>query len=142
MTFEELLNKLARLRNVRLTEDREHNLRVWLVEHGIPPTPDVLASFAQKSDKRAQSAESKPINAKSNQPWYESSPDILRRRQIVLKNPTFPSKSFCKLFDTEGIPLPADWEQKFSVTTWLEAYKNKKARALIQKLVSTDKNKR
>lgn len=55
------LPKLGELRDVQLTERREHNLRSWLVEHGIAPTAEVLASFAQDTSKTAE-AGSKPTS--------------------------------------------------------------------------------
>jgi hypothetical protein len=71
--------------------------------------------------------------------WYESSPEVLQRRQIVLKNPGLSAKSFCKLFDNQRISLPSGWEDKFTVTTWVEAYKIGRARANIQRIISTDR---
>jgi len=71
--------------------------------------------------------------------WYESSPEIVRRRQIVLKNPKFSAKKLCKLFDSERIPVPEGWEKKYGVTTWLSAYGNPKSKPLVQKIISTDK---
>jgi hypothetical protein len=46
-THENLREELGKLSYVRLTENREHNLRTWLVEHGIPPTREALDSFDQ-----------------------------------------------------------------------------------------------
>jgi hypothetical protein len=37
--------KFAGVEPWRLTERHEHNVRSWLVEHAIAPTPEVLASF-------------------------------------------------------------------------------------------------
>lgn len=73
--------------------------------------------------------------------WYESSPDVVKRRQIVLRNPKLPGASFVKLFDRERIPLPSTWEKKLGVTSWVEAYKNRHTRGLIQKMISTDRQK-
>lgn len=44
--------------SVLWTERREHNLRSWLVEHGIAPTPEALASFAREGGQLAHGAES------------------------------------------------------------------------------------
>ena len=46
------LKAMSELSHVRLTENREHNARTWLVEHGIPPTAEALASLHQKNGKQ------------------------------------------------------------------------------------------
>jgi len=73
--------------------------------------------------------------------WFDSDPDILRRRQIVLKNPGMPAKSLCKLFDSVNtpIPLPRDWRAELRVDTWCGAYANRTGRKRIQKIISTDR---
>jgi hypothetical protein len=76
---------------------------------------------------------------RSKPKWYESPPEITKRRQTVLKNASLTALRFCSVFDSEGIELPGKWEMKFGVTTWTEAYKNKKARANIQRIISEDK---
>ena len=121
---QELLNEL------KLSESRQAS---------ASPLKGRLGSM--KSSAEAEETQAR-TSARSSQPWYESSADILHRRQIVLRNPRFSSESLCRVFDTQRIPLPAKWEQRFGVVQWSEAYKNKKARALIQKLVSTDKKKK
>jgi len=74
--------------------------------------------------------------------WYESSPGVLKRRQIVLKNPGLNAQSCCKLFDSERIGLPSSWENELNLTTWGAAYKDKKGRARIQRIISTDRNQK
>jgi len=71
---------------------------------------------------------------------YKSSPDVLGRQLIVQKNPGVKSQRLCQLFDEVRISLPNQWENRFNVFTWVEAYKNKKARGLIQKMICTDRN--
>ena len=71
--------------------------------------------------------------------WYDSAQDVLKRRQRVLKNPELSAERLCKVFDSERIPLPPGWEDKYSVTSWAAGYKNRRARAAIQRIISTDK---
>jgi hypothetical protein len=73
--------------------------------------------------------------------WFESNPDTVRRRQIVLKNPRMPSKSLCKVFDraTPPIPLLRDWQAELAVDTWSEAYENRVGRKRVQKIICTDR---
>jgi hypothetical protein len=68
-------------------------------------------------------------------PWYNSNPEIIKRRQIVLKNSKMVHKSLCKLFDHERIAVPPDWEKQ----KWVEAYADKNLRQRIHKIISTDK---
>jgi hypothetical protein len=87
-----------------------------------------------------------PGEAAETQPWYESDPKVLRRRQIVLRNPHWSARQYCNLFDSpsdvgNNVPLPTDWEEKYGVTSWKEAYKNPETRPLIQKMVASDKKK-
>lgn len=76
--------------------------------------------------------------------WYESTLEVLRRRQIVLRNPEMADKSLCKVFDTlldpPPIPLPERWEKDYSVTTWVQAYSVPKLRQRIHKIISTDRS--
>jgi hypothetical protein len=94
------------------------------VKTALADAPHLQGNFARSDDST---------------PWYESSPDVLRRRQIVLKNPGFSAKSYCKVFDGHSIPLVGGWEKEFGVSTWAEAYENKTARARIQTIISKDK---
>ena len=71
--------------------------------------------------------------------WYDSQHDVLRRRQIALKNPRMSAKNLCKVFDDQRIALVDTWEQKLNDTTWVEAYKNPKLRPRIQRIISTDR---
>lgn len=48
----------SQVRATKVAVNLEHNLRSWLVEHGIAPTPEVLASFAQEGGQRTHGAES------------------------------------------------------------------------------------
>lgn len=84
------------------------------------------------------------VKEPSRSGWYESHPDVLRRRQIVLKNPSMRAKSLCTVFDRADppIPLPGDWSAEFRVGTWFGAYKNKKGRGRILKIISTDRHSR
>jgi hypothetical protein len=102
-------------------------------------------SFANSVLNLESTAEGqKPLSEKTSgsstsTKWYESSIDVLKRRQIVLKNPKVPAQALCKAFDSQRIPLPPGWEDKYRVTTWVEAYKAEKARPAIQRIISTDK---
>jgi len=37
---------------------------------------------------------------------------------------------------------PPNWENELNLTTWVAAYKNKKGRARIQRIISTDRNQK
>jgi hypothetical protein len=73
--------------------------------------------------------------------WFESDTDVLRRRQIVLRNPRMPSKNLSKVFDGTAppIPLPRDWQTELGLHTWSEAYGSPTGRNRIQKIISTDR---
>jgi len=108
----------------RRTIQLKHEQQIWL---------DSLLREPRNDPDRKTESEAK---------WYQSSPDIVRRRQIVLKNLGLPAKSLCKLFQIQRVAIPQQWEQRYGVTSWEEAYKHKKAKALVQKMISTDKKKR
>lgn len=82
-----------------------------------------------------------PAAADEKQPWYESSPDVLRRRQIVLKNAHLSAASLCNVFDARSVPLPNSWEEKYNVVSWKDAYKSRGTRPLVQKMIASDKKK-
>lgn len=78
----------------------------------------------------------------SKQSWYKSSPDILNRRQIILKNRGLSAQKLCKVFDGRRVPLPSGWEEEFKVTEWFAAYRNPTLRARIQRIISTDRKQK
>ena len=106
---------------------------------GLPDKALVDSLFSAKEKSQDPKKESGASQGPTAQKWYQSSKEVLARRQIVLKNPGLHGDRLCKLFDNERIPLPERWESKYDVTTWAEAYKIKKARAAIQRIISTDK---
>ncbi len=81
----------------------------------------------------------KPPNAQRPKEWYDSTQDLVKRRQIVLKTPKLTAKKFCPVFDANRIPLPEGWEEEFGIRTWVEAYNKPKARNRIMRIISTDK---
>jgi hypothetical protein len=106
------------------------------------------------TERSASTAGSKPTDHRAEQGkavapekssvcrnWFNSDPDTVRRRQIVLKNPKMRSESLCRVFDKtlSPIPLPRDWSAELDVRTWSEAYKNETGRKRIQKIISTDR---
>ena len=115
------------------------------------PSASTTDSLVQNNDKTAQGVESKPAGRRTEQEkssvggnWFDSEPNTVRRRQLVLRNPRMLSSSLCKVFDGAAppIPLPRDWRAELSVSTWCEAYKNKTGRKRIQKIISTDRRTR
>jgi len=74
--------------------------------------------------------------------WFDSHPDVLRRRQIVLTNPNLSALDLCRRFDLENIPLVSGWENELNKPTWVEAYKKEMLRARIQRITSTDRKKK
>lgn len=112
----------------------------------ITNTCQSSATFCSRLEKKAletmASAPAVPLKkTDGGRKWFETAPETLDRRQIVLRNPKMHSKSLCKLFDstTPPIPLPHDWRAKLSVSTWSEAYSNPTGRKRIQKIICTDR---
>jgi hypothetical protein len=111
---------------------------------GLQPTP-MDAAPDEATVQVAKHQQPTMTGAGKHEPagteWFESSADVVRRRQIVLKNPRMPSKSLCKVFDgaIPPIPLPGGWQDKLNVRNWSEAYKNQTGRKRIQKIISTDR---
>jgi len=80
-------------------------------------------------------------NAKvaASQSTRSGDPEVAKRRSIVKGNCTKSAKELCKLFDFQGVPLPSNWEDEFSVKSWKEAYLNKNLTHAIQSLIGRDK---
>ena len=116
--------------------EREALLREYI---GKFPDPRTRLRFLQEQIEEHCLQYYVPDNAEETPPWYESALDVLTRRKIVLQNPSFSANQLCKVFDAHRVPLPSDWEEELGVTTWVEAYKNKTARARIQTLIAKDK---
>jgi hypothetical protein len=118
-------------------------LRLELAFRGKnPSTPTVsLESEAALEEERSRQDTRSSTAPKTPRNWYDSSPDTLRRRQIVLKYPRMSAKSLCKLFDNSSPPitLPRDWVAELGVKTWSQAYTNPKGSNRIQKIISKDK---
>ena len=112
-----------------------------ILESGFPADQperalvDSLLGVRTQPQAEKESPQTSPARSK----WFESSPDILKRRQLVLKNPRFSARQYCKVFDECRIPLPSPWEEELGVSTWVEAYKTKKGRPRIQRIISEDK---
>lgn len=69
-----------------------------------------------------------------------ANPDIAKRRLIVLQNPRASAKNLCRLLDDERISLPSGWEGNLDAPSWIAAYKVKKLRARIQRIISEDRD--
>jgi hypothetical protein len=115
-----------------LTEYSEHypdlfSKSAW-VKTALADAPHMLVPPGGKNDKGV--------------PWYDFSEETLRRRRIVLKNLRMSAASLCKVFDAHQIPLPSNWEGELGVTTWIKAYKTQRARARIQRIISTDRKQK
>jgi hypothetical protein len=65
-----------------------------------------------------------------------STPDTVKRRAIVKKNPDLSSRGLCQLFDQEGIPLTKRLREARS---WDAAYKAPVYRHSIESLISRDR---
>jgi hypothetical protein len=128
-------------------EDLEYNacgvfiplLRLEIARRGQEAKSD-MGQQAIRSPEAEQGSTAR-AGLRGDGKWYETDPDILRRRQVVLKNLRMSAKSLCKLFDNVNppIPLPRDWPAELGVKTWSEAYANPKGRNRVQKIISTDK---
>jgi phage gpG-like protein len=73
-------------------------------------------------------------------PW-DSLPDIVKRRAIVHQHLKLSSKDLCKKLDSESVPVPDGWMDRFKVQDWRGAYLDKQCRRLIHKLISSEKPK-
>lgn len=127
---------LRGLRDIRITERREHNLRAWLVEHGIAPGPDVLASFAENSEKTTQSVESKAASRRLER----ADAEVAKRAVLARANRNTPAGEMCEIFDHSNVRLPAKWLDA-GFRTWIEAYRNSGYRSRIHTLISKDRRK-
>jgi hypothetical protein len=92
-------------------------------------------------DQRVGGTTSTQSAPQAKSPWYTASPEVLQRRQIVLRNSKMSSESLCKVFDSERISLPTGWEEKHSVTTWTQAFETADLKQNIHKIISTDRTK-
>jgi hypothetical protein len=81
-------------------------------------------------------AQRKFPNPKRRNESYNSPADFVRRRQIVLQNVHLTAKQLCGIFDANIISVPESWHE----VTWVNAYKNRRVRALIQTMISRDKS--
>lgn len=115
-------------------------LRLEIVRRGQRTESD-LGREAIRSPEAEQQGSKVTSGVGGSGNWFDSDPDTVRRRQIVLKNPKMPSESLCNVFDgaTPPIPFPRDWRAELGVKTWREAYANRDSRNRVQKIISTDK---
>jgi hypothetical protein len=124
---------LEELRNVEPASAEEEEL--VRVEEGID---EVKLELVKRGESLTQIRQEVSPNTKKR--WYESSQDIVRRRQIVLRNPELQARKLCRVFDTERIPLPGKWENELGVTTWSRAYQNRRGRGRIDKIIHDDRH--
>lgn len=124
---------LEELRNVEPASAEEEEL--VRVEEGID---EVKLELVKRGESLTQIRQEVSLNTKKR--WYESSQDIVRRRQIVLRNPELQARKLCRVFDTERIPLPGKWENELGVTTWSKAYQNRRGRGRIDKIIHDDRH--
>ncbi len=124
---------LEELRNVEPASAEEEEL--VRVEEGID---EVKLELVKRGESLTQIRQEVSPNTKKR--WYESSQDIVRRRQIVLRNPELQARKLCRVFDTERIPLPGKWENELGVTTWSKAYQNRRGRGRIDKIIHDDRH--
>jgi hypothetical protein len=78
--------------------------------------------------------------AKRRRNKWDSYSDAKRRRTIVQANRELGVEDFCKAFDEARIGLPPGWDEKYNVTTWIDAYGIPKARRAMSRIISTDGN--
>ena len=71
---------------------------------------------------------------------WDSYTDARRRRMIVKSNPSLDVESLCQAFDAAQIGLPPGWEDKYKITTWVEANANQKTHRSVARIISTDRN--
>lgn len=91
------------------------------------------AEINWRSGKSAQAAKVSVKSARGGDP------EVAKRRSIVKGNRTKSAEDLCKVFDLEGVPLPRNWEDDFSVKSWTDARRDPKLRHMIQSLICRDK---
>jgi hypothetical protein len=121
------------------------------------PTPPKLAEL-QRHETKIE-ARKKQITEEMNA-LYEGQPIpdrrvsrqadfyVLVRNLCIIRNQHLPGEEICKRLDLDLAPfggrslgLPENWERKYEVKTYLEAYRHPQCKALVQKLISVAKNK-
>ena len=65
-----------------------------------------------------------------------SDPDIVKRRTIVMRNPSLPARGLCEIFDERHIPLTKTLKEAGS---WARAYKASVSRHAIDALIARDR---
>lgn len=69
-----------------------------------------------------------------------SQPDVVKRRAIVVQNPSSSAAYLCKRFDFKNVPLPAGWENE--VQNWTGAYRMTRYQSRIHTIISKDRGHR
>ena len=69
----------------------------------------------------------------------DAPPDVAKRRAVVRRCRNLKGLGLCKRFDLEHVLLPSHWLERYGVSDWRSAYRQPKTRALIQTIISKDK---
>lgn len=69
-------------------------------------------------------------------------PDLAKRNSIIILAGDMSTERICKRLDSNEIPVPESWEQRFpEVKTWTGACADKECRQLLQTLICDVKSK-
>jgi hypothetical protein len=108
----------------------EHLSRLAARLAGKPDAP------AQNNDKTAQGTESKATSRKPER----GDPEVAKRATLARSSPNIPAQNMCEIFDREGVPILAKW-QEAGFRTWSQAYKDSNYRSRIHILISKDRRR-
>ncbi len=71
----------------------------------------------------------------------KSQPEVVKRLAVILQNPQLSAENLCKSFDFAHVLLLEVWPEDFGVSTWVQAYKQKRLRGRIQTIISKGRRK-
>lgn len=71
----------------------------------------------------------------------KSQPEVVKRLAVIVRNPQLSAQDLCKSFDFAHVLLPEVWPEDFGVSTWVQAYKQKRLRGRIQAIISKGRRK-
>ena len=63
-------------------------------------------------------------------------PALAIRNAIILEGDSLKANLICKRLDLDSIEIPTQWQRRFKVKGWQEAYRNKSCRPLVDKMFS------
>lgn len=66
-----------------------------------------------------------------------SGPDVASRNAVILQASSLSALKICRRLDSRDIPILDGWKDRFpALKTWVDAYRCKRCRPLVEKLIS------